>query len=119
MSTFTISGPQIRLWCLIRGKNSAFYVNIGSDNFIIDLKKTIKVEKQTDFFNIDADNLVLWRVKIDQDQIRAVSIDDMLNDESILEISGLTVGEVFKDTEGNSIRVIVERPFTPVSHNNI
>jgi hypothetical protein len=34
----------------------------------------------------------------------------MLNAENKLEISGLTVGEVFPSIEGNNVRVIVEVP---------
>ncbi len=102
-----ISGTPIRLWCLVRGSSSAFYVTIGRDNFIIDLKKLIKAEIPND---IKAIQLTPWRVNIDQSQIKTISIDDMLRDENILEISGLKVGEAFQNTEENSIRVIVEVP---------
>jgi hypothetical protein len=101
MSTVTISGTHIRLWCLVRS-NSAFYVNIDRDDLIIDLKEVIKNKKQNEFANVDADQLVLWSVN--------TSIDDMLNAENKLEISGLTVGEVFPSIEGNNVRVIVEVP---------
>ncbi|EXX73338.1 hypothetical protein RirG_061200 [Rhizophagus irregularis DAOM 197198w] len=41
MSTITISGMLIRLWCLIRGNSSAFKVAIGNKNDIDDLKEVI------------------------------------------------------------------------------
>ena len=110
MSTVTISGTQIRLWCLVRGSSSAFYVTIGRDNFIIDLKEVIKSKKQNEFANVDVDQLVLWRVNIDQSQIKTTSIDDILNEEDELENSGLTVRETLPNVEGNSVRVVVRIP---------
>ncbi|CAB4482332.1 unnamed protein product [Rhizophagus irregularis] len=85
MSTITISGMPIRLYCLAHESNSAFY-----------------------FATVDADQLVLWQVNIDQGQIKATSIDDMSNEENKLEVSGLKVEEVFRNTGGNSVRVIVK-----------
>ena len=105
MSVITISGTSIRLWCLIRGSSSAFYVTIGRDNFVIDLKKLIKDEIPND---VKAIQLSLWRVNIDQSQIKTTPIDDMLSNENELEVSGLTVGEAFQNIEGNSVRVIVD-----------
>src|SRR5437763_15311652 len=63
MSTITIDGTPITLWCLVRGTLSAFYVKIGRNNFIIDIKKLIKNKKQIDCANVDADRLALWKLK--------------------------------------------------------
>ncbi|CAG8648413.1 15343_t:CDS:1, partial [Rhizophagus irregularis] len=68
----------------------------------------IKNKKQNEFATVDADQLVLWQVNIDQGQIKATSIDDMSNEENKLEVSGLKVEEVFRNTRGNSVRVIVK-----------
>ena len=62
----------IRLWCLARGSNSTFYVTIGSDDFIIDLKKIIKEERRPRFHDFAPDELILWRVNIDQSNRRTL-----------------------------------------------
>ncbi|RIA79973.1 hypothetical protein C1645_24766 [Glomus cerebriforme] len=100
-------GIPVRLWCLVRGSSSAFKVVIGDGNDIDDLKEAISNKLPND---VKAIQLVLWSVNIDQSQIKATSIDDILNDEDKLEISGLTIGEAFPSIEGNNVRVIVEVP---------
>src|SRR4051794_36959246 len=76
MSAVTISGMPIRLWCLVRGSSSAFYVTIGRDNFIIDLKKLIKAEIPND---VKAIQLTLWKLK------------NPVDDEHISDIQNLTL----------------------------
>ncbi|GBC33484.2 hypothetical protein GLOIN_2v1486671 [Rhizophagus irregularis DAOM 181602=DAOM 197198] len=95
---FTV-GTSIRLWCLI-----------GRDNFIIDLKEIIKNRKQNKFAKVDFDQLILWKVNIDQSQIKTTSINDILNDEDKLENSGLTVVKTFPNTKGNNVKVIIGVP---------
>ncbi|CAG8615287.1 1326_t:CDS:2 [Paraglomus occultum] len=46
---------------------NAFSVKINRDEPISELKKVIKVEKQNDFANVDADKLKLWKVEIPDD----------------------------------------------------
>ncbi|PKY62362.1 hypothetical protein RhiirA4_488722 [Rhizophagus irregularis] len=65
------------------------------------VREAIKNKKQDEFTTVDADQLVLWRINIDQSQIK---VDDMSNEENKLEVSGLKVEEVFR----NSVRVIVK-----------
>ncbi|PKB99365.1 hypothetical protein RhiirA5_429825 [Rhizophagus irregularis] len=95
---FTV-GTSIRLWCLI-----------GRDNFIIDLKEIIKNRKQNKFAKVDFDQLILWKVNIDQSQIKTTSINDILNDEDKLENSELTVVKTFPNTKGNNVKVIIGVP---------
>ena len=83
-STVTI----IRLWCLVLGSSSAFYVTIGRDNFIIDLKEAIKNKKQNVFASVDVDQLVLWKLKNpvnDEliDDIQDLALQDNENDENV------------------------------------
>ncbi|GET01906.1 kinase-like domain-containing protein [Rhizophagus clarus] len=56
----------------------------------------------------------VWRVNIDQSQIKTTSIDDILNEKDELENSGLTVRETLPNVEGNSVRVVVRIPEQPV-----
>jgi len=110
-----MSETTIKLWCFVRGSISPFKVSIENNNDIDDLKETIlnKIPNPND---VKAVQLTLWRVNIDQNQIMSTSIDDLLNDK--LAIPGLTIGEAFPYTEGNSVRVIVEVP-VPGGHNKI
>uniref|UniRef100_U9TCL7 Uncharacterized protein n=1 Tax=Rhizophagus irregularis (strain DAOM 181602 / DAOM 197198 / MUCL 43194) TaxID=747089 RepID=U9TCL7_RHIID len=87
MSTITISGTPIRLYCLAHESNSAFYVT----TLFSTSKRPLRIRNKTN-----------------QGQIKATSIDDMSNEENKLEVSGLKVEEVFRNTRGNSVRVIVK-----------
>ncbi|RGB23113.1 hypothetical protein C1646_729191 [Rhizophagus diaphanus] len=57
---------SITLFCLVKGNTTAnaFPVHIGKGQFVGDLKKVIKAEKQNDFAGVDADKLRLWKVEI-------------------------------------------------------
>ncbi|PKK64053.1 hypothetical protein RhiirC2_788029 [Rhizophagus irregularis] len=91
--------------------NEGFYYYCDECHTTVSSKKkreAIKNKKQNEFATVDADQLVLWQVNIDQGQIKATSIDDMSNEENKLEVSGLKVEEVFRNTRGNSVRVIVK-----------
>ena len=105
MSTVEIISLRIRLWCLVRGSNKPFKVVIGQDNDIDDLRKIIREE-------IDANDLDLWSVNVDQSQlsVKSFSIEELLTDKNKLTASADTVGANFSYVGGTSIRVIVGVP---------
>jgi len=111
ISTVEIIGSRIRLWCLVRGDINSFKVVIGQDNDIDDLRKIIKAEKPNALSNVDADNIILWSVNVDQSQLNeGFSIEEMLTDENKLGASEHTVGATFFNVEGTNVRVIVGVP---------
>jgi hypothetical protein len=112
MSTIEITGSRIRIWCLVRGDNKTFYVNIGTNNFIIDLKELIKEKKKSVFSNVDADDITLWSVSIDQSELNSegFSIEGRFTNNNKLRASADTVGATFTNVEGTDIRVIIGVP---------
>jgi hypothetical protein len=48
------------LWCLLKGGSSPFKVTVNGD--IDDLRNKIKEQKENEFMNIDADQLILLKV---------------------------------------------------------
>ena len=60
---------NITLFCLVHGEPiaNAFAVDIDENMSISHLKKLIKSEKAPEFDDIDANNLVLWKVNIHED----------------------------------------------------
>jgi hypothetical protein len=108
MSTVEIIGTPVTLWCIARGSTTAFKVTAGTDNDLSDLRELIRNKKPNDFANVDPDNLILWRVDVGQNAIN--TINDMLNDDNKLLISGNTVGVTFHDLGGTNIRVVVGVP---------
>src|SRR5579871_85310 len=64
----TYKMSTVTIWCLVRGSSSAFYITIDRNNFIIDFKDAIKNKKPNVFANVDADQLVLWKLKNPADE---------------------------------------------------
>ena len=56
MSTYT-------LWCLIEGYKTLFKVMIPINSDIDDLRKEIKEKKSNLFQEVDASDLILWKVR--------------------------------------------------------
>ena len=108
MSTAKLNNMLITLWCIARRSTTAFKVSAGTNNDLSDLRELIRNKKPNDFANVDPDNLILWHVNIDQNVIN--TINDMLNDDNKLLISGNTVGVTFRDLRGTNIRVVVRVP---------
>ena len=95
---------------ILRGSNIPFKVVIGQANDINDFKEIIKEKKKNDLSNVDANNLILWTVNVDQSQldVKGFSIEEILADENKLRAaSAVTVGATFFNIEGTNIRVIV------------
>ena len=60
---------MITLFCLVHGESAAnvFSIKIPQTDTVDDLKDLIKSKKQNKFRNIDADELILWKVNIPDD----------------------------------------------------
>jgi hypothetical protein len=102
---------SITLLCLVKGNTTAnaFSVKISRDEYISELKKFIKEEKQNDFAGVDADKLKLWKVTISGDQ------DDQLRNlilQDSDELSAINdIGDYWpKSPPKKHIHVIVKLP---------
>jgi hypothetical protein len=95
------TGSCIILWCLLLGNNSSFKVVIEQDNDIDDLKEVIKEKKKNDLSNVDADNLILWSVEIDQSLLNdeGFSIEERLTNENKLRAPANTIRATFSTLE--------------------
>jgi len=79
------------IWCLVDGKSpsDAFFVDVDASANIGPLKKLIKKEN-SDFKDIDAHKLILWRVKVPAEGQITLSLS---NEESILSPLNLNEGQ--------------------------
>jgi hypothetical protein len=102
---------RIKLWCLLLGSKTPFNVAIEQDKEIYDLKKLIKDERKNDLSNVDASNLILWSVEIDQSLLndKGFSINQRLSNENKLSAPD-TIGATFFNVGGTNIRVIAGVP---------
>ncbi|GBB98178.1 hypothetical protein RclHR1_31570004 [Rhizophagus clarus] len=102
---------SIILFCLVKGNTTAnaFPVRIDKEQFIGDLKKAIKAEKQNDFAGVDADELKLWKKEIPDDQDDLLS-NLILNDEPEL-LATREIGDYWTEKPPKRhIHVIVKLP---------
>ena len=79
MSTDTITGTPIMLWCLVGGSTSIFDITVGRDNRVSKLKEAIKSKKPNETAGVDADQLKLLKLK------------NPVNDEHISDVQNLTL----------------------------
>ncbi|RGB23401.1 hypothetical protein C1646_536459 [Rhizophagus diaphanus] len=101
---------SITLFCLVKGNTTAnaFPVRIDKGQFIGDLKKAIKAEKQNDFAGVDADRLKLWKVPISDDHVDPLS-NLSLEDGELLAIR--KISKYFPNSPPEEhIHVLVEPP---------
>ncbi|CAG8483631.1 9609_t:CDS:1 [Gigaspora rosea] len=91
MFTITVSGTPIILWFWVHGSTSIFKITIGRDNYVSEIKEAIKERKQIDFANVDADRLMLLKLK------------NPVNDEHISDIQNLSL----RDNEDENDDVIL------------
>jgi hypothetical protein len=79
MSTITVSGTPIILWCWVRGSTSIFDITVGRDNRVSKLKEVIKEKRKPRFDGFASDELKLLKLK------------NPVNDEHISDIQNLTL----------------------------
>lgn len=113
---------DINLSCLIQGTDldKYFKISIDKHNDIYDLKETIWNKKKNTFSSIDANDLILWKVKVpisDKEKFKQLEFT-----ESIIEdvLSGTKLNDATADVKeifGNSpakkhIHIIIGKPIT-------
>ena len=98
----------LTLFCLVDGEATPFSVDIDTSKTVDHLKKAIKAEKTNDLSDVNADELILWRVSIPDSGV-PVPLDSMTEKEKLKATTKLS--KVF-DTElsEDTIHVIVQRP---------
>ncbi|RHZ79758.1 hypothetical protein Glove_141g119 [Diversispora epigaea] len=96
-----IMSDNITLFCFVEGdsKEKVFGVTTGINDYVSNLKKIIKNEKSNLFVDIDANDIVLWKVNIPID-------------ENAMEYNPYTkIINVFSENVAdNFIHIMVERP---------
>ena len=98
---------QITLFCCVIGNKEAFPITISREKTIAELKKAILAEKPNRFSGFDADELVLGKAEIpDEDEaIKAFHINDATEMRSTYEI-----GEYFTDPPKKHIHIVIKVP---------
>ncbi|CAG8786449.1 18324_t:CDS:1, partial [Racocetra persica] len=108
---------EVMIFCLVLGDavGSAFVVDIKEDQTISHLKKLIKEEKKNAFGNIDANDIMLWKVDgipISRENLKKKIRDD-INIEQ--ELGGMmlppsnTIKQCFRELT-NDIQIIIQPP---------
>ncbi|CAG8586734.1 14652_t:CDS:2, partial [Cetraspora pellucida] len=110
---------EVMIFCLVLGDavGSAFVVDIKEDQTISHLKKLIKEEKKNAFGNIDANDIMLWKVDgipISRENLKTKIRAD-INIEQ--ELGGMmlppsnTIKQCFRELT-NDIQIIIQPPTT-------
>ena len=103
----------ITLFCLVHGESGqyAFSVRLDRDLLISDLKKLIKEEKPNDLRNIDADQLALCKVNIQDEDEDALKNFDPREDDKLCATS--QVAKYFSDNPPEEhVHIIIKYPPT-------
>ncbi|KAF9349932.1 hypothetical protein BGX26_011839 [Mortierella sp. AD094] len=103
----------LSLFCLVDGEatSNAFPVEIESTKTIGHLKDLIKAKKANNFHDVDADDLILWRVSIpddddDEQPILLENVPERKKLKATTKLSKVFDSELPEDT----IHIIVQRP---------
>ncbi|KAF8928766.1 hypothetical protein BGZ47_001448 [Haplosporangium gracile] len=101
----------LTLFCLISGEpaSGAFSVKVNPTATVDDLKDAITSKKPNAFEHIDANDLVLWRVSIPDDDDLSVPLDSVSEKKKLkatTKLSKVFDAELPEDT----IHIVVERP---------
>ncbi|KAF9197500.1 hypothetical protein BGZ49_002022 [Haplosporangium sp. Z 27] len=102
------------LFCIVNGEqaSNAFPVKISSTETIGEFKNAIKREKPSAFKQIEASDLIIWRVSIpiDEDAVDEMIIAINIDSKKLLMATG-SLSKAFKDgIPEDTIHIIVERP---------
>src|ERR1043165_2791054 len=82
---------HISLWCLDKKNTSVFYITIGMNNTVYDLKKIIKKTKKPDYDSFSSDSLKLLKLKVP------------VNEEHIFDVQNFTL----QDGENENANVVL------------
>ncbi|KAG0211855.1 hypothetical protein BGX28_007310 [Mortierella sp. GBA30] len=105
---------HLTLFCLVDGEatSDAFSVEIDPIKTVDSLKKVIKAEKASDFHDVDANNLILWRVSIQDDNSDddiPILLDKLPGRAKLKATNKLS--KIFdSDMPEDTIHIIVQRP---------
>ncbi|KAF9370048.1 hypothetical protein CPB97_003059, partial [Podila verticillata] len=105
-----MTDKNLTLFCIVDGESvsHAFQIkNIPLSDDVDDLKDAIKAKKTNDFSDVDANNLVLWRVTIPNNKKGSAITPDDLEDKTKLADPTAPLSALSLD---NNIYVIVQRP---------
>ncbi|CAG8730156.1 12016_t:CDS:2 [Rhizophagus irregularis] len=118
---------DINLSCLIQGTDldKYFKISIDKNSDIYDLKETIWNKKKNTFSSIDANDLILWKVKVpisDKEKFKQLEYTESIIEDVLggTKLNDATVG--VKEIFGNSpakkhIHIIIGQPTTEQSTN--
>jgi Crinkler effector protein N-terminal domain len=111
-STVCMSTPNFQLLCWVVGETQIFYVEIGGDKKVYDLKKVIKTELHPDFQDVAARNLTLYKVAILNDDNVNKSLQSVDLTKLTMLSSSPTVSHTFQDhpPRGSVFVVVVQPP---------
>jgi Crinkler effector protein N-terminal domain len=100
--------------CLIRGEDRKriFPIEIGDDKTVGALREVIKAKKKNTFKDVDADNIVLWKVSIAIDQDLKKSVGNLLlEDEGSLMPDDDLADVFYKEPPApKRVHIIVDQP---------
>lgn len=111
--------PALKLFCILFPDEDPklkklFSVSINDDQTVDDLKDAIKHKKANQLKEIDADQLTLYKVLIENGQLKQVLQDIVLESDEApeLEDPSLTLLEVFQpaDVKPKHLHIIVKLP---------
>jgi hypothetical protein len=108
----TSTAPSWEIFCLVVGEDTPFSVEIPSDATVSKLKKAIKAEKAR-FAIIDTDRLVLYHVRIVDDDELVDKVNLRLNTQPKLAALRATVelSALFQETPAKrTVHILVQPP---------
>jgi hypothetical protein len=107
----TSDSPLLEINCLVHGepRSRIFPVEIASTKTVGALKDAIKEKKQHTFQHVDADALVLWRVSVPDNQDLVETLGDLVDEESLSPVHGLS--KVFSNRPKEEyLHIVVKGP---------
>ncbi|RHZ62266.1 hypothetical protein Glove_341g79 [Diversispora epigaea] len=106
---------NVTLYCLVEGdsKDRVFEVEIEKRKSVGFLKKKIKEEKPNLLVNVDANDIVLWKINIpiEEDTMEVDIILENIQDKVKLSVPSKKIRNVFTENIADDfINIIIERP---------
>lgn len=80
---YSTAKVDYKLVCLIEGSSTstAFEVEVPAERTVFHLKDAIKTQKASEFHDIDADRLTLWKVSLSTTPTRQITLSDLKDEE--------------------------------------
>jgi hypothetical protein len=111
----TMTDNPLTLFCLVDGEATclAFSVDIDASKTVDHLKKLIKTEKSNIFSDVDAHQLILWRVSMpitDDDDEIPILLNNVTGDKKKLGPATRLSKAFPKDLPEEAVHIIIQRP---------